>query len=123
MDAITSRSLWTEVEPEEGDLHRHWSYAGLEVHDVGGDEEEFFTVSLRSYPSLLLLPTNAERAFEIATALAELRDWICVADWDRKTPMLEQIEVAIRFAGEVEIPQPPYLGPFDDEEPPDESWH
>lgn len=118
MDAITSRTLWTEVEPDEGDMHRRWSYAGLELHDVE-DAGDFFIVSLRSYPALLLLPTKERRAFEIATALAELRDWICVADWDRDTPMLEQVEIAIRFAGEAEIPEGPYDGPIYDAEPPD----
>lgn len=122
MDAIKSRELWTEVPPEYGDLCRRWSYAGLELHDVE-DAGDFFVVSLRNYPPLLILPTSASRAFEIATAFAELRDWICLSDWDRETPMLEQVEIVIRFAGEVEIPEPPYDGPFHDEEPPGTWWH
>lgn len=122
MDAITCRRLWTEVLPEEGQMHHRWSYAGLELHDVE-DAGDFFICSLRSHPPLLIMETDAPRAFEIATALADLRDWICVADWDRVTPMLEQIEIAIRFVGDVEIPEPPYDGPFDDAEPPDEPWH
>ena len=94
----------------------------MELHDVE-DAGDFFMVSLRSYPSLLILPTNAQRAFEIATAFADLRDWICLADWDRVTPMLEQVEIAIRFAGEAEIPEPPYDGRIYDAEPPDEPFH
>lgn len=31
--------------------------------------------------------------------------------------MLEQVEIAIRFAGEAEIPEPPYDGPIFDAEP------